>query len=42
MSRPDDQPCHVPCLAPEPGLGVTDPEPRAHIGGEWLRPVTGG
>jgi crotonyl-CoA reductase len=30
------------CLAPEPGLGVTDPEARARIGEQRLRPLEAG
>lgn len=27
------------CLAPEPGLGVTDPQLRARLGEQWLNPL---
>lgn len=30
------------CLAPEPGLGVTDPALRARLGEEWLSPLRSG
>jgi crotonyl-CoA reductase len=29
------------CMAPEPGLGVTDPRLRATIGDDWLNPLRG-